>query len=477
MRGELIVNPSIANENLRPAENLSEVYWTFGPDPLRGALELKAFYRSELNAIRGEDVVRRLALRLRESVGRGPYKAFLVGQPGSGKSTEISRLVEAIGASHRVLRLSAADEVNPATFEPFDILLLILFRLAEAMKQVLADFPEGGAIPEELLQEMLRFFGDEEKSTTTRKNSELHAEAKAGVGFPRLWASFLKFTAEAGGKIKVGYQQEKKLVDYRFQRLGPLSEITNRFVMECDRLLEELDHRQWLIVVEDFDRSGISAAQLRKVLIEYGGLFKQLHISLLFTIPAWLAYSREGERLPFDRDHRFILTDTPVFRRDHGPDAMGRDSLRAVVLARAKEELFGEGSLDMLIVASGGNLRDLFAMTREAADLAALRGDARMTTLDAKKAIQKTVQLYRNRLGTSAEEPDAVPYEQLRAKLLQIYRDEALAQVPDAALYALLRSRAVLHFNGESWFGVHTVVVDILKEQELLAQDDPGGTI
>ena len=443
------MNPSIANQNLRPAENLSEVYWTLTPTPLRGARELDAFYRSELNAIRGQDVVQRLALRLRESVGRGPYKAFLVGQPGSGKSTEISRLVEAIGASHRVLRLSAADEVNPATFEPFDILLLILFRLAEAMKGVFEEFPEGGTISEGLLQDILRFFGDEENSTATRKEWDLHAEANAGLGFPKLLSSFLKFTAQAGGKIRVGYQQEKRLVAYRFQTLGPLAGITNRFVMECDRVLEELAHRQWLIVVEDFDRSPISADQLRKVLIEYGGLFKQLHISLLFTIPAWLGYSQEAERLPFDRDHLFTLTDTPVYGRNHEPNAAGRDSLRAVMLARAKEDLFEAGSLDMLIVASGGNLRDLFAMTREAADLAALQGAVRIPTQDAKRAIQKAAQQYRNRLGSSAEEPNAILFDQLKAKLEQIYHDDASAQVPDAALYALLRSRAVLHFNGQ----------------------------
>jgi hypothetical protein len=37
----------------------------------------------------------------------------------------------------------------------------------------------------------------------------------------------------------------------------------------------------------------------------------------------------------------------------------------------------------------------------------------------------------------------------------------------------------VLQFNGEGWFGVHPLLVDLLKEQggEYVKADEPGGTI
>ncbi len=465
------------NEILRPAENLDEVYWTLQPSPLITKPQLEAFYREELNEVRGEDVVDRLARRLDQSLGRSPYKAFLVGQPGSGKSTEISRLAGRIEARYRTLRLSAAQEVNPTTFQPFDILLLILFRLADAMKDVFDEHPRRETIPEPLLEDVLRFFGDESKSTMSSQERDLHAEASAGAGFPKLWASFLSFRAEAGSKIKVGYQQETHLVQYRFATLGALTDLTNRFVAECDRLLERLEQRRWLIVVEDFDRYGMAAEQLRRVLIEYGGLFRQLNISLLFTIPAWLGYSQEAEKLPFERDHLFLITDTPVYLRTHEPDERGRASLRAVMDARVKRDLFEGRSLEMLIVASGGNLRDLFAMARDSSDRAVLRKSGKIAEQDARKAILKTLQEYRNRLGSSTEEPNALAYEGLKTKLLQVYKDEAASRVPDATLYALLRSRAALHFDGDGWFGVHPLVVDVLRDQGALPADAPGGTI
>ena len=51
--------------------------------------------------------------------------------------------------------------------------------------------------------------------------------------------------------------------------------------------------------------------------------------------------------------------------------------------------------------------------------------------------------------------------------------------MPDPVLYALLRSRAVQEFNGERWFGIHPLVVDILAKQNKIppaAGRIPGGT-
>lgn len=55
----------------------------------------------------------------------------------------------------------------------------------------------------------------------------------------------------------------------------------------------------------------------------------------------------------------------------------------------------------------------------------------------------------------------------LAARLLDIYDGKPEAKIPDQVLYALLRSRAVQEFNdnGERWFGVHPLVVDLLAQQ------------
>jgi hypothetical protein len=61
-------------------------------------------------------------------------------------------------------------------------------------------------------------------------------------------------------------------------------------------------------------------------------------------------------------------------------------------------------------------------------------------------------------------------------RLTAVYDGAPDSDVPDPVLYSLLRGRAVQEFNGECWFGVHPIVVDILKEQAHLKPQDPGGT-
>jgi hypothetical protein len=60
--------------------------------------------------------------------------------------------------------------------------------------------------------------------------------------------------------------------------------------------------------------------------------------------------------------------------------------------------------------------------------------------------------------------------------LKRIYKGEKEAQIPNPTLYALLNGRSVQEFNGQRWFGVHPLVVDILVRQKHLAEGAAGGT-
>jgi hypothetical protein len=204
-------------------------------------------------------------------------------------------------------------------------------------------------------------------------------------------------------------------------------------------------------------------------------MFDQLSLHILITVPGWMFYSSNAARLPFGKNGRFILTDPPVYNRDHSPNPEGREALKAVLAARVNLSLLSEEALDLLVVASGGSLRELFGLVREAADNAILGQRSTIERNDAIRAVRLYRKDYRDRLGTSREDSESIGYEVLKQKLLSVYRDEPNARIPDEALNRLLRSRAVLDFNGDYWYGVHPLVVDILKEQGALQKDDSGG--
>ena len=80
------------------------------------------------------------------------------------------------------------------------------------------------------------------------------------------------------------------------------------------------------------------------------------------------------------------------------------------------------------------------------------------------------------RLGQSPYDLHQMPYSQKVERLIAVYNSAPDNDVPDAVLYSLLRGRAIEEFNGDGWFGVHPLVVDILKAQQHLRPQDPGGT-
>jgi hypothetical protein len=95
---------------------------------------------------------------------------------------------------------------------------------------------------------------------------------------------------------------------------------------------------------------------------------------------------------------------------------------------------------------------------------------------DAKAAVNKMRREYRMKLGQSPYDAHPIPYSDKSARLLAVYGGTPDSDIPDPVLYSLLRGRAIQEFNGEGWYGLHPLVVDILKEQQHLKPQDPGGT-
>src|SRR6266446_9638519 len=128
-----------------PAADLDQLHLTLRPDPLIDPVEFRKYYRAQVNEVRGEDTVARISRKLQQAYQTLPFKAFLMGHPGVGKSTETTRLLERVKEQHVGVRLSIATELNPASFKVFDVLLLMLARLAEEADRMKV-IPLGGIL-------------------------------------------------------------------------------------------------------------------------------------------------------------------------------------------------------------------------------------------------------------------------------------------------------------------------------------------
>lgn len=445
-----------------PAQTLDEVYKFFLNEPLT-AEEIATLYISELNIVRGKDVVGRLVRDLTNNQGGRFYKAFLMGHPGVGKSTELVRLSSKIAGKFQTISFNASTDLNPVVFQPFDIVYLMMIKVVEATTAKTHQEPS-----KTLLEQVKNWFATKTQQET--QTTTIGAEISAGVGADdKNWlSSILGFFAAIKGEIKYAGGRTEQTTKYQLSQLSSLIELANRLLDECSQILHNATGQQWLFVWDGFERPGVSIKNVELLFLTYRNILQELHTNLIFTIPVSLGFAKSAELL-FDS---FLIPDTPVFNQNFGKHVEGRNSLQKVLDFRINPSLFETNQSERLIVASGGNLRDLFKLVSEAANIALDRltlapsSLTRIMESDVSKAVDKLRDEYRARLGDDLHETTQIPYAEKAKKLMQLYTGEPDAQVPDKVLYFLLRARAVQEFeNGKRWFGVHPLVVDILAEQ------------
>lgn len=460
---------------LQPATTLDDVYKTLSPEPLIDTKEFNSYYVADLNQVRGTDQMRLLGMALERAAKVNWYQGFLMGHPGVGKSTEITRLINKVEGHYLTVRFSATDDLDGAGFKPFDVLLVMLMKVIERTKEETGQTP-----PDYLLEEVIEWFSKEETIVTTDTNTQLYAGGGVEPTSDSIWAKVSGLFLSLKGEIKYTADRQQKRVEYRINQISSLITLCNKVIFECNDILKNEKQRQWLFVGEEFDKPGIPVAQTENLFINYASIFHNLHAYLIFNIPISLVRSERRAQLPCPEDKIFCIPDTPVYDQEHEAFAPGRDALAKVLDARMAASLFDAGQRERLIVASGGNLRDLFSLVSRAADESILRDetDGLIRQDDATKAINNLRNAYEQSLGSSPydERKDhEILYDDKAALLVKIYNGDADAKIPNPILYSLLRSRTVQQFNGTVWYGVHPLAVDILHRQGKIDADDGGG--
>jgi hypothetical protein len=441
------------------ATDVAGIPRAFRPDPLR-AEEMEEFYSDSLNKRRGNHLLRRIKDDLLESADQGFFfQGILYGNRGVGKSTEINRLLSSPEIESRfvVIRLDALNELNPQTYSVADVLLVIVSNLIECCEEKCKArgqaFHEAGTMLRDLQQQLAPFFpelqGLEQLTRTTGGGGEL------------------SFLGAVKLMVRVEGVRKTDSVAAR-ERLTNLSAVLERQIsIARDRLPEY----ELLLIGENFDKEQIPQALLQETFLQYSGVLRELRLHLLFTLPVPFVH-RFGEQLAFRRENRLPVYDVPVFGEDHKRDSAGRAALIELLQKRANlSDIFESEALELLLDASGGDLYRLFALTVNAGRLARYRyeddpdSERLVLMTDVEMAAREQLGIFRNEMGTSPDDPDDTPWADKQRKLRDIYEGKEAANVPDKALYQLLRRRAVLFFNGRGRYGVHPLAVEILREQ------------
>ena len=124
-----------------------------------------------------------------------------------------------------------------------------------------------------------------------------------------------------------------------------------------------------------------------------------------------------------------------------------------------------------MILITGGVLRDLLRMIKDAAELAIEKEEETLNETHYTYAYRNLLKAYRN---TIAEYYDSsrnitISPEEFYKELSELANDK-LKQPNNSEKMLLLRyNLCVLSYNEENWSDVHPIVKDLLKEKGLLA--------
>lgn len=428
-------------QKMKKAERLEEMISVFNSFPLNKE-NFEDFYvdtssiRSVINA--RSEIINTL------KYGINPYtKILLMGHKGSGKSTEMVKISEELKDQYEIINFSIAQEVELIGIQYIDVIFAVMSQIIEYLStsQAVKAKPE-------ILDKMTQYWKNEISIEFTKNEfAEAEAGGEVGLGFLK------KISVYGKGIFKTGTETKKTIRKSIEPKISYLISLMNETLEDMNDQLKEKQQKELLIVVEDLDKLDIADA--RHLFVEHRKTLLALHLKMIFSFPIYMAYTAEFGMINDDFDKDVLYSMIKVNNSDRSENEEGIAVLKEIVYKRMKEKLVAEDALKYMILKSGGAIRDLFSMLTNCAILELSKTEPQQISMeDATVAAMRLKSTY-ERFIMSPEQFE---------RLIEIYNDPH-PENTDEVLSELLKTLAVIEYNGERWCGVHPVLVDFLREK------------
>jgi len=445
---------------MRLANDIEGIMDAFNPNEL-SIDELKDFYYDGTMGVRtGDDEMSPMdniyedCHKIREN-----NTFLLIGHKGTGKSTELNHLAKRLMDEGHPLRVIAcAKDVDPESEMYIEILIL----MAEA---VISMAEEKGVELEEDIKKLLVSFWLASETQTTNTNNQ--SAISAGLGVEAETPTFLKKLLKVVGSVKadIKYSEETQN-EYRLKIERRPSEWLYSIKSVAGAIADSCG-KQPIVIFEDLDKlDNYDPNHAWSVFLTRSGFLKDFNFPVIYTFPIALSYDHKFgsidalygrvERLPMIQ-----VNDRSGQPYDHGVEVM-----KSIIKKRAKLELFEENALEKAIQMTGGSLRDLFRVIRDASRLPARRKESIILTRDIEKQLKQIKMDRRSRINQTD-----YPF------LMEIYNGKKDLITDSEELLKMIRADVVLEYNGERWYDLHPLIREYFTEhleeiKELIQNND-----
>ncbi len=357
----------------------------------------------------GEDPITSIAGKFR-SQRTGAAKVLFTGYPGTGKSTGLLRLKKELEDDFVVIKISVKKNPGLTSLGILDFLTFIYNKMVTSFQS--AYFKTPAAIP------------------TWFRNA-----------------------------LPPSLPGEHSNIDHLVNEF-------NHAIIRIKKELHRIKKTNIVFVIDDFEK--LALASVESMLPDYIHHIITFSCHIVFVLPMPIYLKPKIRRIVNEFDREYFLPVLKIHEEDGEDFFPGYACLVETVYKRIGENLIPKHVLERFIRMSGGALKDLFKMLRLAADHALERAGKIIDLEDFKYAVDWLKSQYFNIITYNEEKgPSAGNYLRI---LVDCYNSKDESTLDIKGLTDLKISNVLLGYEADTWYDVHPIVKEVLKDGGLVSQ-------
>lgn len=392
----------------------------------------------------------------------GEYTSILfTGHVGCGKTSELNRIAEAWKDKYLVISLQVEEETDANDLDYTDLYLVIIKQVELAMRRAGLRFDPG------LLTSFENWFKEvtEETEETVERSVNVNAEASLGAEAPFL----AKFLVKTMAQIKGGSKDKVTIRQTLAREVSRLKTDINLLLRDGAQKVQQAfpGKKGFLLILDGIDKCPPDVAT--RLFVDYAAQMRELSCTIIYTVPIAILYSTRKLGSIFENPHIVPMINIYQFDRDRAElahDQAGLQQMVQLIVNRVEiDAVVSDPNLLLdLAQASGGHIRQMMRMTRQAMLTAMGRNHRQLQADDVTYAIKQEQASFERIIPADA-------YGELaQAALKKEVTDDVMGQ-------SLLFNTAILEYNGGTrWVYPNPVVRHSEPFKRALTQlrDDSG---